>query len=336
MNKLLYKTKQAIMDISVIICAYTEKRWDDLLAAVASIQQQTHQARETIVVIDHNPQLFQRARTMFPGVMVIENQEACGLSGARNSGIAIAKGAVVAFMDEDAIAEPSWLAHLAAGYEDKRVMGVGGAIVPTWESGRPAWFPQEFDWVVGCTYQGMSATATVVRNLIGCNMSFRRSLFATVGGFRHGMGRIGTRPLGCEETEFCIRAQQQWPTQVLLYEPLARVHHYVPSQRANWRYFQARCYAEGLSKAQVAHLVGTQDGLAAERRYTLHTLPLGALRGVSDGIVRGDLSGFGRAIAITAGLAITTAGYSNGRFRQLTQKETDSSQWLLHKAKGAI
>lgn len=308
------------LPISVIICAYTEQRWADLLAAVRSVQKQRTPPTEIIVVIDHNRPLWQRAVSALPGVQVIENHQQQGLSGARNSGIAVAHGDIVAFMDEDAVAESTWLSYLAAAYQRPQVMGVGGAITATWETGRPSWFPSEFDWVVGCTYQGMPTSPMPVRNLIGCNMSFRRELFAAIGGFRQDIGRIGTRPVGCEETELCIRAQQRWPTRTLLYQPLARVYHHVPTQRATWRYFYARCYAEGLSKAQVTQSVGAHDGLAAERRYTFHTLPQGAWHGLRDGCWRGELGGFGRTAAITTGLAITTAGYVAGQAKRLLTK----------------
>lgn len=312
---------QKSADISVIICAYTEQRWADLVAAVASVKRQTVTPREIIVVIDENSSLLARATVQFADLHVISNQERRGLSGARNSGIAIAQGAIIAFMDEDASAEPTWLAHLSAAYADDAVMGVGGAIIPAWAQARPTWFPSEFQWVVGCTYRGMPTTSAPVRNLIGCNMSFRRELFAAVGGFRHGMGRIGAKPLGCEETELCIRACQRWPMHVLRYEPLARVHHHVPAARTTWAYFVARCYAEGLSKGQVTQLVGAHDGLASEWRYTLQTLPQGALRGLLDLVTRWDLGGAGRAGAIVAGLLITTAGYLRARLTNwLTQR----------------
>src|SRR5512135_774025 len=90
--------------ISVVICAYTEKRWSDLLAAVASLRQQTRKPHEVIVVIDHNPALLARVRTSLPDVKVIASHEPPGLSGARNCGVAMAQGEVIAFMDEDATA----------------------------------------------------------------------------------------------------------------------------------------------------------------------------------------------------------------------------------------
>ncbi len=300
------------LDISVVICAYTEARWHDLLAAVDSVQRQSAPPREIIIVIDHNPALLERTRTHLAGVVVVKNREQRGLSGARNSGIAVARGDVIAFMDEDAVAAPDWLARLAASYENPQVLGVGGAIEPMWLSKRPAWFPEEFNWVVGCTYLGMPQTAAPVRNLIGCNMSFRRQVFESLGGFRNGVGRIGLRPTGCEETELCIRASQHWPAGTLLYEPKAQVSHRVPASRAQWGYFRSRCYAEGLSKAQVSQLVGAKDALASERTYTFRTLPLGVVRGLARAVLHHDLTGLTQAAAIALGLAVTTIGYLAG------------------------
>ena len=301
----------ATADVSVVICAYTQDRWDDLVAAVASVRSQTAPAGETIVVIDHNEELLERVRAEIPGVVAIANTEPQGLSGARNSGLAAARGAVIAFLDDDAVAAPDWLERLVAPYADPNVMGVGGPAEAAWDAGRPRSFPREFDWVVGCTYRGLPEETSPIRNMIGANMSLRAEVFEAVGGFRVGMGRIGKRPLGCEETEMCIRIQQHWPESVMVYEPAARVSHRVPPSRARWAYFRSRCYAEGLSKALVARFAGAGDGLSSERSYATRTLPLGVLRGIADGL-RGDIAGLARATAIVAGLVVTTAGYLIG------------------------
>ncbi|NLX09181.1 MAG: glycosyltransferase family 2 protein [Chloroflexi bacterium] len=302
----------AALGVSVIVCAYTEDRWDELGAAIASLQRQSIPPDEILIVIDHNPALYTRAEAHFSGVKVLENVRQRGLSGARNSGIAAAQSAIIAFMDEDAIAAPDWIERLKAGYENPQVVGVGGAIEPLWAAGRPGWFPQEFDWVVGCTYLGMPTTVKPIRNLIGCNMSFRREMFDAIGGFRDGIGRIGTRPVGCEETELCIRARQYAPNSLLTYDPQARVQHRVPPQRSTWHYFRSRCYSEGLSKALVARYVGANSALASERAYTFVTLPQGFKRGLVDALTRRDLDGLRRASAIGLGLAITTTGYLVG------------------------
>src|SRR6266487_1120270 len=130
---------QTFHDISVIICAYTEDRWNDLVAAIRSVQQQTHPPREIIVVVDHNPGLLKRAQEHLLDVVIVENRRTRGLSGARNSGIAEANGNIIAFLDDDAIAEPSWLEHLVVYYADPRIAGVGGKIEPSWRGVRPSW-----------------------------------------------------------------------------------------------------------------------------------------------------------------------------------------------------
>jgi glucosyl-dolichyl phosphate glucuronosyltransferase len=140
----------------------------------------------------------------------------------------------------------------------------------------------------------------------------RRELFETVGGFRDGIGRIGTRPLGGEETELSIRAHQHWPGRAFLYEPQARIHHRIQPQRATWSYFRARCYAEGLSKAVISRYVGSADGLATERAYTRRDLPLGVIRNIWQGICNKDRAAFLRAGTLIAGLCITTVGYLAG------------------------
>ena len=251
--------------ISVIVCAYTDVRWNDLIEAVGSLRRQQMAPAEVIVVVDHNPGLLARARAQFPNVTVIENTGPQGLSGARNSGLAAARGEIVAFMDEDATADPSWLQELAAAYADPNVMGAGGAIVPEWQHGRPAWFPEEFDWVVGCTYRGMPQAQAPVRNLIGCNMSLRREVFAEVGGFRPGIGRVGTLPVGCEETELCIRVRQRWPQGELVYVPAAVVRHRVPQGRATWEYFRSRCYDDEVHLGSVVASLHALVSLSAEQ-----------------------------------------------------------------------
>ena len=292
-------------EVSVVICAYTAARSDALLEAVASLRQQSNPPCQVIVVVDHNRELLHWLRSHAPDVVAIENAEQPGLAGARNTGLHAARGEVVAFLDDDAVAAPDWIERLAAGYRDLRVIGVGGAVMPAWEGQRPHWLPEEFQWVVGCSYRGLPRERSAVRNFIGCNMSFRREVFEQVGGFTRRLGRVGSRPLGCEETELCIRISRHVPDRVLLYDPAARVHHRVPSERVTWKYFLARCHAEGISKAEVARLSGRAQGLASERAYARRTLPAGVWAAVR-------AARPARAIAIVVGLATTATGFATG------------------------
>jgi glycosyltransferase involved in cell wall biosynthesis len=304
--------------ISVVICAYAEGRWENLVRAVESTRAQISAPLETIVVIDHNPRLLEQAAQLVEdgnGVRVLANAELPGLSGARNTGADAAAGEVVAFLDDDAFADSGWLEQLGRHYADPLVLGVGGSVEPVWLAGRPRSFPPEFDWVVGCTYRGHRETMGPVRNLIGANMSFRRHVFREIGGFRSDIGRVGTRPVGCEETEFCIRSTRRWPESLIVFEPSARVWHTVPAARGGWSYFLDRCYSEGLSKAVVRRIAGSPRGLSSERRYVLRALPEGAAHHLATALSERRFDGLTRAIRIVVGLAATVVGYVVGRVR---------------------
>lgn len=302
--------------VSVVICAYTEDRWEYLLQAIDSVRSQHDPPREIIVAIDHNPRLTARLSERMGGeVVIIDSVGHKGKSGALNTAIAEASGSIIALLDDDAAAEPSWLTELTKGYEDPDILGIGGHLQPVWPVAQPRWFPAEFLWVVGCTYVGMPRERAVVRNLIGANMSFRKEVFLQAGGSRAGMGPDGTALVGparAEDTEFCVRATQMWPNKVWVYEPRARVRHHVPAPRTRWSYFRSRCYVEGLSKAVLGDVAGARTTLATERRYSFRTLPMGVVRGIADTILRRDPAGIARAGAIVAGLALTTAGYVAG------------------------
>jgi len=293
--------------VSVVVCAYDLGRWEQILAAVGSVLAQTSPVGEVLVVVDHNPELLARAGAVWPGsfVRVVPSRGRRGLSGARNTGVALSRSEIVAFLDDDAEAEPTWLQHLVEPYSDPRVMGCGGMVVPALGGPRPGWWPLEFDWVVGCSYLGMPEVRADVRNVIGANMSARRDAVVDVGGFPDGIGRVGSRPVGCEETDLFIRLARSVPGARIVYEPAARVHHRVPPARLTWRYFRARCVAEGVSKALVARRVGAADALASERAHALKVLPAGMARAMRRGAPR-------RAAAIASGLALTGAGYVGG------------------------
>jgi GT2 family glycosyltransferase len=298
--------------VSVVICAYADERWDDLVAAVASVRAQRRPPLELVVVVDHNPELLARVRATWPDVVAVENGGARGLSSARNTGVAAARGDVVAFLDDDAVAEPDWLERLLAPYADERVVAVGGRIDPIWDlrgEKRPQLLPPELDWIVGCTYRGMPEARAVVRNVIGANMSFRRAAILELDGFRTDVGRVGTAPAGCEETDLCIRARQRDPDAVIVYEPRARVRHRVGAARTSWSYLRARCFAEGRSKAILCRRVGARDGLASERRHVRRNLARALLAGVADA-ARGDAGGAARAAAVVLGVTAAATGYA--------------------------
>jgi Glycosyl transferase family 2 len=298
---------------SVIVCAYTFERLELTTACLRAVLDQPERP-EVIVVTDHNDELGDVLRTRFPGVTVIPNSQRRGLGGARNSGVEAASGELVAFVDDDAEPTSSWLAGLAAGFRDRRVVGVGGDAEPVWDGSPPGWFPDEYLWVVGCSYRGMVRDGSV-RNPLGCNMAFRRHVLVKVGGFDQMLGRIGNVPFGLEETELCVRLIRADATAQIVMVPDATVRHHVPPGRQRPSYFLQRCYYEGVGKAQLRHLASSA-ALSSERSYALRVLPAAVLREVG-GAIRLDrpLSRLSRAGAIIGGLGAATTGYAWGRLR---------------------
>ncbi len=300
------------MRISVVICAYTMERWDDMVAAVSSSRAQSRPPDEVVLVIDYNDALAERARESLPEVIVTANRFTKGLSGARNTGVTVSTGEVVAFLDDDAVAEPEWLEELCRPFEDPEVAGTGGWIVPAYDDrSEPRWFPRTFLWVLGCSYDGLPPDGAAIRNPIGASMAMRREVFDRVGGFSSSLGRIGKNALGCEETELCIRYGRASATQRFVLARRSVVRHRVPAGRLTTRYFLARCWAEGISKAAVASLQGADRSLAAERRHATRALPREALDAL--GSVRADpLTSLRRLALVAAGLGATVAGVARG------------------------
>jgi glycosyltransferase involved in cell wall biosynthesis len=296
--------------VSVIVCSYSERRFALLRRSVGSVARQTAPAGQVVVVVDHNPALAERCRREL-GVEVVENELTPGLSGARNTGLRVARCPTVAFLDDDAVADPAWLERIGAGYDDPGQLGVGGTTVPMWERHRPAWSVPELDWVFGCSYAGQPAVRHPVRNVFGGNASFRREVVDAVGGFPSALGRRGADRRGCEETELCIRAGRARPQGHFVRRPDAVVHHLVPVERARVGYVLRRCLGEGLSKGRLATRVGVASGTSTERAY-IAQLVTRALRRDLRRALAGEASAVARVAVLGASVTAAGVGFAAG------------------------
>jgi GT2 family glycosyltransferase len=294
--------------MSVVICAYTDRRWAILVEAIHQVQAQVSEADELLIVIDHSPTLLSRVRERFPSIEVLENVHQNGLSGARNTGVSRASRDVVVFLDDDAVPEPAWLETLRQSYSTPGIIGVGGLVSPSWPDVAPWWMPDEFLWVVGCSYAGLPQSISPIRNPIGANMSFRREVFASVGGFSESLGRVGTLPVGCEETELSIRVGAQFDQSVIIHQPAAIVDHHLSQDRTSFSYFVKRCWSEGLSKAAVTRLARQSGSLSTERSYVTGTVVPAVGRELRSAL-RGKRAAWGRTAVLVLGTAITGASY---------------------------
>jgi hypothetical protein len=302
---------------SVVVPAWNSKRRDELALCLRGIERQTRAPSETIVVIDHNPELLEWVRESFPAVKAVANRYERGVVGARNTGVEEAGGEIVVLTDDDTEAEPTWIEGLASCFADPDVIGVTGELVPNFSGPKPGWFPPEFYWVFGCSYTGLPTEIAPVRNPIAANMAVRRWAVEEIGGFRQGVKPRQIRHRGAvvagghalEDTELGIRIGRRWPQMRWLYQPHATVRHMVNEEQATFGYLLRRSFEEGAGKAALAEAMGPQDGLESERRYLRVVIPRGVLRGLAAPL-RGNSRGLLSALAIVAGICAAACGYA--------------------------
>jgi GT2 family glycosyltransferase len=326
----------ALPTVSVVIPAYTMDRWQLTRKAVESARGQTAPVDAVVLCIDNNPELLAVALQEWKEVTgtpvrVVANRDkgdAAGLEmhkkaygearrygagSARNTAVDTVNSEVVAFMDDDAWAEQDWIERLLLLYRDPTVVAVGGAALPDFQTERPSWFPVNFDWVFGCSYEGLPSVAAPLRHLIGANMSVRRVALAAVGGF-HGDD--------FDDLNVCMRLAAQYGHDHVYYEPDAIVHHYVPARRVSWRYFWRRCYFVNRAKVGAFRRMGSAANLTAERDFVLRSLRKRTVSDIRQGLT-GDTAAFGRLGAMLAGIALAAAGHARGQIGHLAKRTSD-------------
>ena len=244
------------MNVSVVVCTYSMDRYDDFTEAVESVLKQTYDPVEVVLVVDGNLEVYDLVKARFGNhddVVIHCNDENRGLSFSRTKGVELSSGEVIAFLDDDAIAEPEWIETLIHGYEQTDAIAVGGRMVPEWVAGRPSFFPEEFYWLIGANYEERLEPWSEVRNTLGSNMSFRRTVFEEVGGFDEGMGLTGDNQIQAEETELAMRMHDAFG-KGMLYVSDAVVAHKVFDYRTKPGWLIRRAFWQGYSKRAVEEL----------------------------------------------------------------------------------
>jgi glycosyltransferase involved in cell wall biosynthesis len=246
--------KSDLSTVSVIISCWTEDRLRDIGEAIASVVNETRLGDEVLVVVDNNERLYNKLKATTPDtVLVMLHRGSRGLSATRNAAIREAKGDLVAFLDDDAVALAGWLKELKRPFADSRVMGVGGATELRWPDRRPYWMPVELEWVFGGGFSWIAPEPQEVRNPHGNNMCFRGNAFSFIGLFNPRAGRVGNGAEAGEEAEFCLRLRRAMPEARIFYQPRAAIVHKVSAKRTTLSYVLRRSFSEGVAKGCIVH-----------------------------------------------------------------------------------
>ncbi len=233
---------------------------------------------------------------------MVENHYQGHLGAARTTASELAIGGVIAYLDDDAAADPDWLEHMVAPFDDPSVIAVGGRPLPVFSTPRPLWFPPEYDWVFGCAYVGLPTTTAPILHVIGAAMAVRRADLAAIGYFHSD---------NHDDMDMCHRLLHHSPRSTILFEPSAIVRHHVHPDRLTWSYFWRRCFFVNRGKVGAFRQMGGARNLVAERRFARRALTDGLLRGGRD-LVHGDADGATRAAVLLIGLVLAGTGYAAG------------------------
>ncbi len=263
--------------ISAIIC--THNRAEYLAKAIQSlVDQRTPEDQYEIIIVDNcSTDSTKEAVEQFSSVNNIRYiyESTLGLSYARNTGWRKARGKYVAYLDDDAIACPTWLDKILEVFETvtPRPGCVGGRVYPIWEGPRPTWLS---DWLLHCLpVMDWSDTPHVLDDLrmewlAGANIAFPTDLLKSLGGFTSELDRVGNSLLSSGDV--FLEKQIMKVGYSCFYHPDIAIKHHVFESRLNQSWFTRRYYWQGVSDAVMQIL--------QERPSTLRRLRLAVSKAV--------------------------------------------------------
>jgi glycosyltransferase involved in cell wall biosynthesis len=245
--------------ISAIICTHNREQY--LGAAIDSLLQQDFYSYEVIVVDNASSDRTREivAERLGNPRLNYVYEPVTGLSVARNTGAKEAHAAILAYLDDDAVASPVWLKTIYEAYQSNEKLAIaGGKVTLLWPDGitPPKWLSPELAGNLGA--YDLGDTLVYIKNPgltpRGLNYSIRRTFLEQVGGFDVNLGRVGKNLLSNEElhmTELALQGGWQ-----VAYLPDALVAHNVAPERLEQTWFLNRGWWQGISECYREQLAG--------------------------------------------------------------------------------
>jgi glucosyl-dolichyl phosphate glucuronosyltransferase len=213
-----------------------------------------------IVVVDNNSRddtkaTIERLASMLPVHLRYVHETRQGMSHARNRAIHEAHGALIGILDDDVLPARDWVATLARLSVELDADGLGGQILPQWESPPPPWLRDDWRLQEHCfalmkhpVRRQLTYPMEGEGQIWGSNMAFRKSLFDDVGVFDTHHGRGGGKLYkGNEELRLINKALAAGKR--LYYDPSLVVHHRIGIDRTSKQYLRKFVFDQGESDA---------------------------------------------------------------------------------------
>jgi glycosyltransferase involved in cell wall biosynthesis len=316
--------------VSIITTVYNPERLKDIEELLDSLNAQSYKDTETLIVAERSVELADSikkyiAEKGYASMRVLFNEGEWGSYPSRNLAIGQARGDVIAFVDDDALPFPDWVAQMVKVYnEDGSVVGVTGPILPLWRDRSMKWFPRELYWVFSCTYRELPER-TEVRNGFCTNLSFLREAFESGGLFKtslvgEGWGKSDWQQPAAQETEFCLRVRRGTGKRIV-HDPKVRVKHKVYGYRLSSGFLARRAYWEGYAKAMLKSLYRDDDGEVLATEYALlRRILLGRLPRTLGRLFRRPATAWRQLRAVVTVLAGVAGGYLSYIFLSLFRR----------------
>jgi len=227
--------------ISVIVCTYNRSKTLNKMIDSFLCQRNLDPLAYELLVVDNNS--TDDTRDVVNSYIMCGNLRYLfigrqGLSFARNYGVQESKGDILAFLDDDVIVEEGWMTALQSCFLETNAHFVGGRTYLLFEYLPPEWFGPEFMSDLSMVDFGMDRKyLSNCEKLFGVNLSMRKSIFQSAGGFDESLGRRGSELMCGEETDLTRRCLSFLPNPIIVYEPKAAVGHVIGSDRITWDYF---------------------------------------------------------------------------------------------------
>jgi glycosyltransferase involved in cell wall biosynthesis len=172
-------------------------------------------------------------------------QKGANLSKARNLGARSARGEYIAYIDDDAEVDKSWLKNVIEGCKEYSPDFMGGPAFPLYKTKKPGWFKDSYATSI---YLGEKPRVLNSREyLSGMNLIIRRELILSLGGFREELGMSGGNIWWGEETDLQKRARNFTSGIKIQYNPAVCVFHLVRPEKMTLRWQLRASYTKAAS-----------------------------------------------------------------------------------------